>query len=102
MDYRQKRLCQIPNYRSYILFSQPVGDALIHAISEGLGDRFDSETEAAWHAVFKLIVSVMSTHLPDQQQAEGPLSTSQKRLVQTTWTKLSPDPTQHGSVMFAK
>ncbi|XP_011670834.2 uncharacterized protein LOC763287 isoform X2 [Strongylocentrotus purpuratus] len=79
---------------------EPVGEALMHAIQEGLGRSFSEEVERAWLAVFKLVVDTMSDMLP-----EGPkevMSTTQKRLIQDTWKKLSKDPERHGSVMFAK
>ncbi|XP_072164893.1 uncharacterized protein [Diadema setosum] len=82
-------------------YFQPVGEALMHAIQQGLGSSFDDRTEAAWRAVFKIVIDTMSEILPDSTD-QGPLTQDQKRLVQTTWTRLSSEPAKHGAVMFAK
>ncbi|XP_041469276.1 uncharacterized protein LOC121419053 isoform X3 [Lytechinus variegatus] len=79
---------------------QPVGEALMHAIREGLGRSFSEEVKGAWLAVFQLVVDTMSDMLPEGSKEI--VSPTQKRLIQETWKKLSRDPERHGSVMFAK
>ncbi|XP_054758842.2 uncharacterized protein LOC129264905 [Lytechinus pictus] len=79
---------------------QPVGEALMHAIREGLGRSFSEEVKGAWLAVFQLVVDTMSDMLPEGSKEI--VSPTQKRLIQESWKKLSRDPERHGSVMFAK
>ena len=38
---------------------EPVGEALIWTLSEGLGDAFDNETEAAWRTAYATLTGVM-------------------------------------------
>ncbi|MEM7749368.1 MAG: globin family protein [Pseudomonadota bacterium] len=38
---------------------EPVGEALIWTLSEGLGDQFDADTEAAWRRAYAALSGVM-------------------------------------------
>eukprot|EP00057_Strongylocentrotus_purpuratus_P016363 XP_011670837.1 PREDICTED: uncharacterized protein LOC763287 isoform X5 [Strongylocentrotus purpuratus] len=77
---------------------KPVGDALMHAIEKGLGQRFTTEVEGAWKAVFTVITNTMSKILPENTI----LTQETKQLVKESWKILSTDPGKHGAVMFAR
>lgn len=77
---------------------QPAGGALMHAIEKGLGQRFTTEVEDAWKAVFTVITSTMSKILPENTI----LTQETKHLVKESWKILSTDPAKHGAVMFAR
>lgn len=69
----------------------------MHAIRQGLDSDYNKDVEKAWLAVLQVIVDTMSAELPD-----GTLDDAKKNLVRETWVTLSPNPEQHGAVMFAK
>ena len=74
---------------------------LTHALAEGLGSSFTTEVRDAWVAVLNVVVDTMSEFLPGGQDGEV-LTDAKKRLVQTSWKKLSQNTEEHGAVMFAK
>jgi hemoglobin-like flavoprotein len=40
----------------------PVGNALLYALKQGLGENFTPETRAAWVAVYQLVADTMRSH----------------------------------------
>lgn len=74
-----------------------MGQALIYAIKEGLGQSFTSKVKDAWSSVFQLISETMSEELP-----EGPISSNHIEQLKRTWKVLGQNPEQLGAVLFAK
>lgn len=55
----------------------PVGNALIHALSVGLGDEFTDDVRAAWVEVYKIIAEVMRSAAYDDYDAATYSNTKQ-------------------------
>ena len=83
-----------------------VAAALIWALGQGLKDDFTPEVEAAWTAVYTMLADTMvdaakdvpapapkaptTAPKPAPAEDEGPISTTQKQLVQMSFTKVAP------------
>lgn len=50
---------------------QPVGEALLYALEQGLGDHFDADTKEAWATAYGILSGVMiEAGYPGKQAAE--------------------------------